>query len=189
MVKMKALAGAITLSAFVAACGGGAEEPDTGTEEAVTEEVTEEEPVTDEATEETTEEAGAEEGAEEETAAAPAAAGEFPTKDGVAYASLTGDAAAGKTVFGKCRQCHVVEPGVNRVGPSLAGIVGRDAGSVDGFNYSKANAESGIVWTEEKLFQYLEDPRGVVVGTKMIFNGLPKAQDRADIIAYLKNPS
>lgn len=184
MVKMKALAGAITLSAFVAACGGGAEEPESTTEEVVEETATEEPAVEEEATEEATEE-----GAEEETAAAPAAAGEFPTKDGVAFASLTGNAAAGKTVFGKCRQCHVVEPGVNRVGPSLAGIVGRDAGSVDGFNYSKANAESGIVWSEEKLFQYLEDPRGVVVGTKMIFNGLPKAQDRADIIAYLKDPS
>ncbi|WP_438730595.1 c-type cytochrome [Parasphingorhabdus sp. DH2-15] len=183
MVKMKALAGAITLSAFVAACGGAAEEAEPTTDEVVTDETVTEEPVTEEATAE-------EATTEEETAdAAPAAGGEFATKDGVAYASLTGDAAAGKTVFGKCRQCHVVEPGVNRVGPSLAGIVGREAGSVDGFNYSKANAESGITWSEEKLFQYLEDPRGVVVGTKMIFNGLPKAQDRADIIAYLKDPS
>jgi cytochrome c len=187
MVKMKALAGAITLSAFAAACGGGAEEPESTTEEEVVDETVTEEPAVEE--EATEEEATEEEGAEEETAAAPAADGEFPTKDGVAYASLSGDAAAGKTVFGKCRQCHVVEPGVNRVGPSLAGIVGREAGQVDGFNYSKANAESGIVWSEEKLFQYLEDPRGVVVGTKMIFNGLPKAQDRADIIAYLKDPS
>jgi cytochrome c len=187
MVKMKALAGAITLSAFVAACGGAAEEAEPTTDEVVTDETVTEEPVTEEAT---TEEATDEGAVEEETAdAAPAAGGDFATKDGVAYASLTGDAAAGKTVFGKCRQCHVVEPGVNRVGPSLAGIVGREAGSVDGFNYSKANAESGITWSEEKLFQYLEDPRGVVVGTKMIFNGLPKAQDRADIIAYLKDPS
>ncbi|MEO0501496.1 MAG: cytochrome c family protein [Pseudomonadota bacterium] len=118
-----------------------------------------------------------------------AAAGDLVTKDGVAFASLTGDASAGKTVFAQCRACHAVEEGVNRVGPSLAGVVGRTAGSVDGYNYSPANANSGLVWTPEQLYVYLEDPRGVVPGTKMVFPGLKRAQQRADVIAYLQNPA
>jgi len=75
------------------------------------------------------------------------------------------------------------------VGPSLAGIVGRAAGSVAGFSYSNANKNSGITWTPEKMFQYLEKPARVVPGTKMAFAGLSKAQDRADVIAYLKAPN
>jgi cytochrome c len=78
---------------------------------------------------------------------------------------------------------------MNRTGPSLANIVGREAGSVGGFNYSEANANSGIIWTEEKLFQFLEKPQRVIPKTKMIFAGMPDAQKRADVIAYLKNPS
>ena len=92
----------------------------------------------------------------------------------------------GKVVFLQCKTCHVLEPGQNRIGPSLAGIVGRAAGTVEGFSYTPANANSGITWTEEKLFQYLENPQRVVPGTKMAFAGLSKAQDRADVIAYLK---
>ncbi len=75
------------------------------------------------------------------------------------------------------------------VGPSLAGIVGRAAGSVAGYSYSNANKNSGITWTPEKMFQYLEKPARVVPGTKMAFAGLSKAQDRADVIAYLKAPN
>lgn len=105
------------------------------------------------------------------------------------YASLTGDAGNGRRVFTRCMSCHVVQDGVNRVGPSLYGIVGREAGSVEGFRYSPANANSGIVWTEPTLFAYLEDPRGFIPGTIMAFPGLPKAQDRADVIAYLKEES
>ncbi len=102
------------------------------------------------------------------------------------YASLTGDAAQGKKVFYKCISCHAVDEGVNKVGPSLYGIVGRPAGSIEGFKYSDANANSGIVWTEETLFAYLEKPQEFIKGTRMAFPGLPVAQDRADIIAYLK---
>ena len=119
----------------------------------------------------------------------PPATDDVATLDGVEYASLTGDAAAGKSVFAQCRTCHVTDPGMNRVGPSLAGIVGREAGSVAGFNYTEANAESGITWTEEKLFQYFENPQRIIPKTKMIFAGIPDAQKRADLIAYLKNPS
>jgi cytochrome c len=107
----------------------------------------------------------------------------------VTLAGLTGDATAGQRIFGQCRTCHVVEPGVNRVGPSLHSIVGRTAGTVPGFNYSDANKNSGVTWTEEVLFEYLEDPRGFMPGTKMAFVGLKKPQDRADVIAYLKTQS
>jgi cytochrome c len=82
----------------------------------------------------------------------------------------------------------VVDPGMNRVGPSLANIVGREAGSVAGFRYSEANANSGIIWTEEKLFQFLEKPQRVIPKSRMIFAGMPDVQKRADVIAYLKNP-
>ena len=108
---------------------------------------------------------------------------------GSEYDSLTGDAAQGRRVFAKCMACHSVQEGQNRVGPSLYGIIGREAGSVEGFNYSEANANSGITWTEEVMFEYLEAPQEYIPGTRMIFPGLPKAQDRADVIAYLKSAS
>lgn len=116
-------------------------------------------------------------------AAAPAAA--VPAA-GVTYASLTGDAARGEKVFNQCRACHVAEPGVNRVGPSLHGVVGRTAGSIAGFAYSKANKESGVVWKEEVLFDYLEAPARFMPGTRMAFAGIKDPQQRADLIAWLK---
>ena len=97
-----------------------------------------------------------------------------------------GNAANGAKVFTQCKTCHVTTAGVNRIGPSLHDIVGRKAGAVPKYAYSVANKNSGIVWTEAKLFQYLEAPRQVVPGTKMAFAGLKKPQDRADVIAYLK---
>ena len=75
------------------------------------------------------------------------------------------------------------------VGPSLYGIVGRPAGTIAGFDYSAANRDSGITWSEETMFEYLENPQEFIKGTKMIFRGLPKPQDRADVIAYLKSVS
>lgn len=98
-----------------------------------------------------------------------------------------GDAANGEKVFRRCQACHAIQEGAHRVGPSLHNIINRPAGTAEGFTrYSKANAESGIVWTEEVLFEYLENPRQYVPGTIMAFAGLPKPQDRADVIAYLK---
>jgi cytochrome c len=120
-------------------------------------------------------------------AAAPATpAAATPAAATVTYASLTGDAAKGEQVFLQCKACHVVEPGVNRIGPSLHGVVGRESGSIEGFRYSPANKAGHIVWTEETLFEYLEDPRKFLPGTYMAFAGLKNPQDRADVIAYLK---
>jgi cytochrome c len=101
-------------------------------------------------------------------------------------AGLTGDPEAGRRVFARCRSCHVLEEGVNRVGPSLYGIFGRHTGSVEGFRYSDANAGADITWTAETMFEYLENPREYIPGTIMAFPGLRDPQDRADVIAYMK---
>jgi cytochrome c len=120
-----------------------------------------------------------------ETPAAAAA----PAGGEVTYASFTGDAAAGEKVFAACRTCHVFDEGVNRVGPSLYKVVGRKSGSVPGFSYSEANKNSGVTWTADVLFQYLEDPKGFMPGTKMAFPGVKDAQKRADLVAYLEAQS
>ena len=104
----------------------------------------------------------------------------------VAFADVfaEADAGAGERVFGKCRACHQLN-GSNAVGPYLNGVVGRDIQSVDGFGYSGALAEHGDVWNPETLNAFLEDPQGWAPGTSMSFNGLPKVEDRANLIAYL----
>jgi cytochrome c len=107
----------------------------------------------------------------------------------VAYASLTGDAAKGETLYAQCRACHMLEAGKNGVGPSLHGIIGRPAGQVPGYVYTPANKNSGLTWDEETLFAYLADPRKIVPGTKMAYAGMKDAQSRADVIAYLKTAS
>ena len=96
------------------------------------------------------------------------------------------DAEAGEKAFKKyCAACHTIEAGKNRVGPSLAGIVGRIAGSVAGFNYSAANKGSGVTWTADKLGPYLTDPKTVLPGNKMTFAGIKNPAEVADVIAYL----
>jgi cytochrome c len=103
---------------------------------------------------------------------------------------LAQDAANGEDVFKKCRTCHQVgDAAKNSVGPILNGIVGRPAGTIEGFSYSPANKEAGskgLVWTEEVLFKYLENPAAFMPKTKMIFPGVKDEQDRKDVIAYLK---
>lgn len=129
-----------------------------------------------------------------DTAAAPAAPAAAPapaadntdTVSGAKFASFTGDAAKGKVAFVTCQTCHSIDPGVNKIGPSLHAVVGRKAGVEPGFTYTAANKNSGITWTEAKLFQYLENPQRVVPGTKMTFAGFSDPQKRADVIAYLK---
>lgn len=103
-------------------------------------------------------------------------------------AMAEGDAANGEKVFRKCKACHAVEEGKNKVGPSLYDIVDRQVGTVEKYKYSKAMAaygEGGAVWDAATLDAYLEAPRKAVKGTKMAFAGLKKADDRADVIAYL----
>jgi cytochrome c len=180
MVKTRILVGVVAMSALAAACSGGGSEQKAETKTA-----------------EATPTAAAPAATPAAPAAAPAAAApagapaatDVTTLDGTVLASFTGTAAAGKLVFAQCRTCHVTDAGVNKTGPSLAGVIGRTAGTVAGFNYSAANKGSGVVWTKEKLFQYLEKPQRVIPKTKMIFAGLPDAQKRADLIAYLETPS
>ena len=102
-----------------------------------------------------------------------------------------GDVAKGEKLFkARAAQCHTGNKGgANGVGPNLFGIVGRKSGSVEGFAYSKANADSGVVWTPDVLDVYLENPKKFMPGTKMAFAGLKKPQDRADLIAYLESLS
>ena len=82
--------------------------------------------------------------------------------------------------------CHSTKAGVNNVGPSLHGIIGRRAGSVANFTYSSANKSSGVVWTEQELYTYLESPQKTIPGTYMTFLGVKDPQKRADVIAYLQ---
>lgn len=96
------------------------------------------------------------------------------------------DAAAGEKVFVVCRACHQVgDNAKNAVGPILNGLFGRKAGSVEGYSYSAANKNSGITWTEEEFTKYIQDPKGVVPGTKMAFAGIKDPQKIKDLIAYL----
>lgn len=96
------------------------------------------------------------------------------------------DAGAGQAVFkSQCAVCHSVVAGKNAVGPSLAGILGRKAGSVEGFHYSAANRNSGLTWDEATLDKYLTSPRTVLPGTIMTYAGVKDDAKRADLIAYL----
>lgn len=97
-----------------------------------------------------------------------------------------GDAAAGKKVFNKCKACHTLVEGKNRVGPTLFGIIGSAAASVKGFKYSKAMKGSNITWDEANLTEFLTKPKAMVPGTRMAFPGLKKEQAIADLIAYIK---
>ena len=96
-----------------------------------------------------------------------AAAALFAVGLGANQALAEGDAEAGKTVYNQCAACHAIEEGVNRVGPSLYGVMGREAGSVEGFAYSDAMKNSGVTWDEETLSAFLEDPRAYIPGNRM----------------------
>ncbi len=110
------------------------------------------------------------------------------TATGVAQAAgaPAGDAARGKTVFARCAVCHDLNTGVIRIGPSLKGVVGRKAGTFANFSYSPGMKGKGVTWGPDTLDQFLIAPMKYVPGTRMAFPGLSNAQDRADVIAYLK---
>ena len=97
------------------------------------------------------------------------------------------DAAAGEKVFAQCRACHQVgENAKNAVGPVLNGLFGRPAGTVEGYNYSPANKNSGITWDEAVFREYIQNPRAKIPGTKMVYAGLKDEQRINDLVAYLK---
>ena len=98
-----------------------------------------------------------------------------------------GDPKKGKKTFRKCKSCHALEVGRNKVGPTLYGVYGSVAGKVDGFKYSKAMASSGIIWDEAALNGFLENPKKYLPGTKMSFSGLKKKSQRENVIAYFKS--
>ena len=103
-------------------------------------------------------------------------------------AMAAGDAAKGAKVFKKCKACHTVKKGgKNRVGPNLFGIAGSKAATVKGYRYSKAMKASGLTWDDATLDKFLTKPKKFLPRTKMGFSGLKKADQRADVIAYLKS--
>jgi cytochrome c len=104
----------------------------------------------------------------------------------VAQEASAGGPEAGQVVFNRqCMACHSVQAGQNKVGPSLAGILGRHSAEAPGFNYSPALREANRTWDAATLDTYLTDPRSYIPGARMIYAGLKDAKLRADLIAYL----
>lgn len=98
-----------------------------------------------------------------------------------------GDPKAGETIFKRCFACHAVgEEAKTKVGPVLNGLIGRKAGTYEGYSYTDANKNSGLVWDEATLAKYLKNPKAMIPGTKMVFPGLRKDEEIDDLIAYLK---
>ena len=97
------------------------------------------------------------------------------------------DIEAGQRSFNKCRACHQVGEGAkNLVGPHLNGLFGRKAGTVEGYNYTEANKNSGIVWDEAVFAEYIRDPKAKIPGTKMVFAGIRNDKEIGDLTAFLK---
>jgi len=101
-------------------------------------------------------------------------------------AFAAGDPEAGQAVFkSTCTMCHSNQPGQNKIGPTLFGLVGRKTGSVEGYTYSPANIAANLTWDEATLDKYLTAPRATIPGTKMTYGGQKDAEKRANLIAYL----
>ncbi|WP_448204018.1 c-type cytochrome [Azospirillum sp. sgz302134] len=104
-----------------------------------------------------------------------------------ATAQAEGDPANGEKLFRQCKSCHTTEAGKNRIGPTLHGLFGRKAGTVESYaNYSHGLKASGITWNATTLDRYLTDPRSIIADSRMAFGGIQKPEDRADLIAYLQ---
>ena len=97
------------------------------------------------------------------------------------------DPVNGKKVFKKCVACHSLQEGKNKIGPSLYNLLYRKAGSVEGYKYSKAMKNSGVVWDEESLDEFLTKPRKFIPKTKMSFRGIKNKSLRDDLISFLKH--
>ncbi len=110
----------------------------------------------------------------------------FAAALGSGAALAQGDTAAGEKMFKKCKVCHGFDPGKKKIGPHLKGVVGRKAGAVEGYKYSKVMAASDVIWDEANLDAFLKKPKAFMKGTKMSFAGLKKEDQRTDLIAYLK---
>lgn len=113
--------------------------------------------------------------------------GATPMSTGEAVAAAS-SAAAGETpaAFAQCKTCHSAEPGRHQIGPSLAGVHGKPAGSAQGYAYSAALKSASLTWDDATLDRYLEAPMKTVPGTKMVYPGLKDPAKRAEVIAYLK---
>ena len=102
-------------------------------------------------------------------------------------AAAAQDIAAGENSFKKCLPCHSIGADAkNKVGPELNGLDGRKSGTADGYNYTDANKNSGITWSEAEFKEYIQDPRGKIKGTKMVFAGIKNETEIANLWAYLK---
>jgi cytochrome c len=99
--------------------------------------------------------------------------------------ALAQDIKRGEKLFEECRACHAMEPNVNNVGPSLAGVLGRKAAALDDFRYSPAMKRSNIEWNRQTLDAFISEPQKVVPANRMPYSGLPDAKDRADLIAFI----
>ncbi len=97
------------------------------------------------------------------------------------------DVAAGEKSYNKCRACHQVgETAKNTVGPVLNGLFGRKSGTIEGYNYTDANKNSGITWDDAVFAEYIKDPKAKIPGTKMAFAGIKKEDEIKDLTAFLK---
>jgi len=156
----------------LAACGGGAEEAG--------------EPAADSTPAAVETAATAETPAPGATPPPAATPTETPSPTPTPTATATQAAVTPPTVFNQCAACHSTERGEHGIGPSLAGVFGRRAGTVAGFEFSQAMKDSGLTWNQAGLDRYLTDPRGVVPGTTMAYNGVKDAAQRQAVINYLK---
>ena len=108
---------------------------------------------------------------------------------GLPAAAQAQDAEAGKAVFNICKACHSVDEGAKGVGPSLKGVIGRKAGTQEGFAYSEAMKASGFTWDEATIAEYIANPKAKVPNNKMVFAGIKDEQKVKDLVAFLKaNP-